>query len=87
MDADNIPCCRYGLRYFHQGHETRLLQISGSGRLLLESSAPRGGTKRSWAAPLGATWETYEATAGQTYITREAAEAVARRLSRPHLYR
>jgi hypothetical protein len=71
----------YGLRFFQEGCETRLMQIAGSGRLRLECPAG-GNAKQWWARPPVATWETYRATAGQTYASRELAESVARRLSR-----
>lgn len=70
---------RYGLRYYAEHNEVRLLQIAGGGRIMLESAG-----KEWWTSPpKGADWQVYIADAGQTYDTREMAEQVARNLVRP----
>ncbi len=67
---------QYGLRYFTQGQQTTLLQISGSGRVLLQT-----GETAMWSKPPDAQWEVYRASQGQTYPTHEEANIVAQNLS------
>jgi hypothetical protein len=64
---------RYGLRLFFDNKSAVLIQIGGSGRILIES-----GGKHWWCRPpKDARWETFPSDYGQTYETLEMAETVA----------
>lgn len=69
----------FGLRYFENGKEVRLVQVSGGGRVQVSSAG-----RDWWMNPRGHAWEVFEASVSdpQTYGSRDLAEQVADNLSR-----
>ncbi len=67
----------YGLRCVLNGHDARLLQIGGGGRVRVEVSRVE-----RWCKPPAVAWSVYETEYGQTYPSRELAEQAAKNLSR-----
>jgi hypothetical protein len=72
------PKTEFGLRFFREGREFRLIQIAGDGRVRL------GDDSRVWWAkrPRGVDWQPYKTSEGETFASREEAEKVARNLTR-----
>lgn len=69
----------YGFRYWENGQEIVLQQISGGGRIRLLIA----GTGKSWWAkpPKDKDWEIYEATSGHRFPDMETAREVLAALS------
>lgn len=70
---------KFGLRFRRNRQVVCLIQISGSGRLLLEDNHG----KRWWSKPPLVEWEIYKAAPrGQLYDTEDSAKEVVHNLSR-----
>jgi hypothetical protein len=71
---------KFGIRFFKNGHELRILQLSGGGRIMIEDS---NSNRRHWSTvPRGATFESYEADYGQLYSNRDIANDVCRNIKK-----
>jgi hypothetical protein len=68
----------FGLRYFDEAREIRLMQIGGGGRILVEDASSK---RRWWTRPDRKNWHVYATKDGHRYPTIEEAEEVARNLS------
>lgn len=68
----------YGLHFFDNGKEIRLLQISGEGRLRLRDASR---FRDYWGKPGCVRWQVYETAEGHTFESEEAAGIAAANLS------
>jgi hypothetical protein len=70
----------FGLRFYRDGREVRLWQISGSGRIRLRNAV----TGEAWwsAPPRGVQWEVFPTNEGHIFSNPMAAQEVVENLER-----